>query len=99
MLIYQERGLHLHANFDIDEETRFSSVLREVDIGEDNEDRIFDSHNDETFGGSSGSAVGRHVNDLTTGKSCDVAQVSSSSSSVVVPYTFNFFIWKFSYLG
>lgn len=99
MLIYQERGLPLHANFEIDEETRFSSVLREVDIGEDNEDGMLDSHNDETFGDSSDSAIGRHVNDLTTGKSSDVAQVSSSSSSVVVPYTLSFFIWKFSYLG
>ncbi|XP_034696867.1 polyadenylate-binding protein-interacting protein 4 isoform X1 [Vitis riparia] len=78
----EERGLHLHANFDIDEEARFSSVLRRVDIGEDNEDGMLDSHNDETFGGSSGLAIGRHFADLTTGKSNDVAQVSSSSSSV-----------------
>nr|CAN65097.1 hypothetical protein VITISV_039722 [Vitis vinifera] len=47
----EERGLHLHANFDIDEEARFSSVLRRVDISEDNEDGMLDSHNDETFGG------------------------------------------------
>lgn len=46
---------------------------------------MLDSHNDETFGGSSGLAIGRHFADLTTGKSSDVAQVSSSSSSVVVP--------------
>ncbi|RVX17184.1 Polyadenylate-binding protein-interacting protein 4 [Vitis vinifera] len=78
----EERGLHLHANFDIDEEARFSSVLRRVDISEDNEDGMLDSHNDETFGGSSGLAIGRHFADLTTGKSSDVAQVSSSSSSV-----------------
>lgn len=64
---------------------RYSSVLRGVDIGEDNEDGVLDSHNDETFGGSSSSGIGMPFADLITGKSSDVAQVSSSSSSVVVP--------------
>uniref|UniRef100_A0A5B7ASW3 Putative polyadenylate-binding protein-interacting protein 4 isoform X1 n=1 Tax=Davidia involucrata TaxID=16924 RepID=A0A5B7ASW3_DAVIN len=78
----EERGIHLHENFDIDEETRFSSVFRGFDDSgyDDNEDILLDSHNNETFGGASGSIVSRSFTDVTSGKSNDGGQVSSSSS-------------------
>lgn len=80
--------MNLHENFDIDEETRFSSVYRGSaldDSGyEEDEDIMLDSCNDETFGGSSGS-VSQRPADLTSGKRSEAAQLSSSSSLVVVP--------------
>ncbi|KAH7851631.1 hypothetical protein Vadar_014527 [Vaccinium darrowii] len=47
----EERGIHPHENFDIDEETRFSSVFRGVDDSgyDEDEEVLFKSHNDETF--------------------------------------------------
>ncbi|XP_044486896.1 polyadenylate-binding protein-interacting protein 3-like isoform X2 [Mangifera indica] len=82
----EERGMNLHENFDIDEETRFSSVYRGSaldDSGyEEDEDIMLDSCNDETFGGSSGS-VSQRPADLTSGKRSEAAQLSSSSSLVV----------------
>lgn len=80
--------MNLHENFDIDEETRFSSVYRGSaldDSGyEEDEDIMLDSRNDETFGGLSGS-VSQRPADLTSGKRNDAAQFSSSTSLVVVP--------------
>uniref|UniRef100_A0A5B7ASG1 Putative polyadenylate-binding protein-interacting protein 4 isoform X1 n=1 Tax=Davidia involucrata TaxID=16924 RepID=A0A5B7ASG1_DAVIN len=78
----EERGIHLHENFDIDEETRFSSVFRGIDDSgyDDSEDILLDSCNNETFGGASGSVISRCFTDLTSGKSSDGGQVSSSSS-------------------
>nr|KYP63669.1 Ataxin-2 isogeny [Cajanus cajan] len=59
----EERGLY--HNFDIDEETRFSSVYRGKgvdDIGYDeNEDKLLDSHNSETFGSIYDLAITRPV--------------------------------------
>lgn len=80
----EERGIHLHEKFDIDEETRFSSVFRGVDDGgyDEDEDALLDSCNIETFGGASGSVVGRPLANLTSGKSNDGAQMSSCSSSM-----------------
>ncbi|XP_059645106.1 polyadenylate-binding protein-interacting protein 4-like isoform X2 [Cornus florida] len=80
----EERGIHLHENFDIDEETRFSSVFRGVDDSgyDDHEDILLDSRNTETFGDDSGSAVSRAFTDLTSGKSNVGAQLSSHSSSM-----------------
>ncbi|KAF8388763.1 hypothetical protein HHK36_025443 [Tetracentron sinense] len=80
----EERGLHFHDNFDIDEETRFSSVFRGVDDSgyEENEDIILDSRNTETFGGSSGSSISMSLSDVARGKNNDGVQASSSSSSV-----------------
>ncbi|XP_044496279.1 polyadenylate-binding protein-interacting protein 3-like isoform X2 [Mangifera indica] len=81
----EERGMNLHENFDIDEETRFSSVYRGSaldDSGyEEDEDIMLDSRNDETFGGLSGS-VSQRPADLTSGKRNDAAQFSSSTSLV-----------------
>ncbi|KAK4789428.1 hypothetical protein SAY86_016732 [Trapa natans] len=52
----EERGLQLHEDFDVDEETRFSSVFRgrvadDSGYGED-EDILFNSRNTDTFGDS-----------------------------------------------
>ncbi|GJS92220.1 polyadenylate-binding protein-interacting protein 3-like protein isoform X1 [Tanacetum coccineum] len=51
----EERGIHVHSNFELDEETKYSSVMRGVDDSgyEENED-IWDSENTETFGNVSG---------------------------------------------
>lgn len=48
----EERGIHVPNELDsLDEESRFSSVLRELgdDVGEDDEDTCIDNHNEETF--------------------------------------------------
>lgn len=83
----QERGIHVNESSDIDEETRFSSVFRGKmvdDSGyEENEDILLDSHNDETFGDSSDSIIKNPI-DWSSGKSNDVARVSSSSCAAVV---------------
>ncbi|GLT49700.1 hypothetical protein SLA2020_232400 [Shorea laevis] len=58
----KERGLRLHDNFDIDEETRFSSVYRGRgvdDSGYEDEEIVLDSCTIETFGGSSASVSSR----------------------------------------
>ncbi|KAL3840789.1 hypothetical protein ACJIZ3_025380 [Penstemon smallii] len=51
----EERGIQLDGSLDIDEETRFSSVYRGVDDSgyDEIEDILFDTQNDETFGGVS----------------------------------------------
>ncbi|WCJ39463.1 Polyadenylate-binding protein-interacting protein 3 [Euphorbia peplus] len=50
----EERGIHLDETFDIDEETRFSSVYRGISVDdsgyEETEDIMLDSRNTETFG-------------------------------------------------
>lgn len=85
----QERGMQPYENFDIDEETRYSSVYRgEVvdDSGYDeDEDILLDSRNTETFGGSPGSEQKSSI-DWTSGKGNHGVQVPSSSSSVVLPH-------------
>lgn len=82
----------MHEDFDIDEETRFSSVYRGKGVDdseyEKHEDMLLDSCNTETFGGSD-SATKSSI-DLTIGKSNDGARTSSSSSSKVVPHYFYF---------
>ncbi|XP_057455412.1 polyadenylate-binding protein-interacting protein 3-like isoform X2 [Lotus japonicus] len=59
----EERGLPIHEDFDIDEETRFSSVYRGKHVDdseyEENENILLDSHNSETFGGTFGSVIKR----------------------------------------
>ncbi|KAL5757417.1 hypothetical protein ACOSP7_020028 [Xanthoceras sorbifolium] len=78
----EERGINLNETFDIDEETRFSSVYRGMDFDdsgfEEDEDIVLDSRNDETFGGSG--PVSERSADLTSGKISDGARLSSSSS-------------------
>ncbi|KAH9322101.1 hypothetical protein KI387_016740 [Taxus chinensis] len=47
----EERGIHFtNESETFDEESKYSSVLRSEDVGEDNEDNYIDSHNEETFG-------------------------------------------------
>ncbi|XP_021648996.2 polyadenylate-binding protein-interacting protein 3 isoform X4 [Hevea brasiliensis] len=79
----EERGIHLHENLDIDEETRFSSVYRGIGIDDsgydETEDIMLDSHNNETFGATSVSYT-IEPEDLTHGKSNEGARVLSSSS-------------------
>lgn len=93
----QERGIHLNENIDIDEETRYSSVCRGkmIDDGsyEENEDVLFDSHNDETFGGSSASTVESSI-EWTSGKSYDVGRVSPNSCAAVLPQVLIPLIWS-----
>ncbi|KAL4369341.1 hypothetical protein GQ457_05G035320 [Hibiscus cannabinus] len=78
----EERGFDLHDNFDIDEETRYSSVYRDRGVDdsgyEEEEDIMLDSHNIETFGDSSDS-LSRGPADLTSFQSSDVARMSSST--------------------
>ncbi|KAG8656484.1 polyadenylate-binding protein-interacting protein 3 isoform X3 [Manihot esculenta] len=79
----EERGIHLDGNFDIDEETRYSSVYRGIGIDDsgydETEDIMFDSHNSETFGAASASYTNESA-DLTHGRSNEVVRVLSSSS-------------------
>ncbi|TMX03974.1 hypothetical protein EJD97_012733 [Solanum chilense] len=77
----EERGIQLHENLEVDEETRFSAVVREIDDSgyDDCEDILLDSRNDETFQGIS-SAMGKSFTDMGTRKMNDGAQVSSRSS-------------------
>ncbi|XP_042484590.1 polyadenylate-binding protein-interacting protein 4-like isoform X2 [Macadamia integrifolia] len=80
----EERGFCFHEDFDIDEETRFSSVFRGAnDSGyEESEDMTFDLRNTEGFGGSSGTVISRSFSDLGRGKSDDGPLVSSSTLSM-----------------
>ncbi|KAK7402246.1 hypothetical protein VNO78_14357 [Psophocarpus tetragonolobus] len=79
----EERGLHLHEDFDIDEETRFSSVYRgkHVDDSGFDEDVLFDSHNSETFDGVFGSVVKR-PGEISAGKGNHGVQTLANSSSM-----------------
>ena len=63
-LVYQERGIHVHSNFDLDEETKYSSVMRGVDDSgcEENED-IWDSENNETFWNVSDNTINKSSTD------------------------------------
>ncbi|PSR96935.1 Polyadenylate-binding protein [Actinidia chinensis var. chinensis] len=80
----EERGFQLHENFDIDEETRFSSVFRGVDDTgyDENENVMLDSCNIETFSSTLGSAVSMPFAVLTRAKSNGGAQLPSCSSTV-----------------
>lgn len=66
----EERGTYPHGSFDIDEETKYSSVYRVVDdSGHEDEDVILNSQDIEIFGDSSRPAFGRSFADVTSGKS------------------------------
>ncbi|KAG8388413.1 hypothetical protein BUALT_Bualt02G0123300 [Buddleja alternifolia] len=80
----EERGIQLDGNHEIDEETRFSSVFREVDDSgyDEIEDILLDSRNDETFGGVPSSVIGKPPLDVNNGKTSNGTQVSSRSSSM-----------------
>ncbi|GFZ08123.1 hypothetical protein Acr_19g0010600 [Actinidia rufa] len=80
----EERGFQLHGNFDIDEETRFSSVFRGVDDTgyDENENILLDSRNIETFGSALGSSISGPFTVLTRAKSNEGNQVPSCSSTM-----------------
>ncbi|XP_014500982.1 polyadenylate-binding protein-interacting protein 3 [Vigna radiata var. radiata] len=77
----EERGFHLHEDFDIDEETRFSSVYRgkRADDSGFDEDVLFDTHSSDTFGGVFGSVVKRS-GEISGGKGNDGARTLANSS-------------------
>ncbi|RHN76231.1 putative LsmAD domain, ataxin 2, SM domain-containing protein [Medicago truncatula] len=78
----EERGLHLDGEFDIDEETRFSSVYRGKhvdDAYEENEDMLMDSHNSEMFSGIFGS-VDERSDEMNSGEGNDAAHALANSS-------------------
>ncbi|KAL6495954.1 Polyadenylate-binding protein-interacting protein 3 [Orobanche gracilis] len=77
----EERGIQLHGNLEIDEETRFSSVCRRVDDSEyeEIENILLDSRNDETFGDVSSSVIGNPPIDMDTWGIGDETQASSRS--------------------
>ncbi|KAF1882547.1 hypothetical protein Lal_00002725 [Lupinus albus] len=80
----EERGLHIHENLDIDEETMFSSVYRGKgvdDSGYDENDDMFDSHNSDTFGGIFGSVI-KWPNEISGGKGNGGAPTVGNSSYV-----------------
>lgn len=83
----QERGLYPD-DFDIDEETRFSSVYRGKGVDDsgyyESEDNLLDSHNSETFGGMSGSVM-KTPGETSGGKDNNGAQTWSNFSSMVSP--------------
>ncbi|KAL8153431.1 hypothetical protein V2J09_011191 [Rumex salicifolius] len=79
----EERGMYSHANFDVDEETRYSSVFRGLDdSGYAEEDTMIDTRNDDTFGDFPQPGTSRSFADVTSGKIHDVAQPLSSTKSV-----------------
>ncbi|XP_071741949.1 polyadenylate-binding protein-interacting protein 3-like isoform X2 [Rutidosis leptorrhynchoides] len=56
----EERGIHFHEKFDLDEETKYSSVFRGVDdSGYDEDEDVLDSQNNETFGDVSDSIMNK----------------------------------------
>ncbi|KAI9109535.1 hypothetical protein K1719_019589 [Acacia pycnantha] len=79
----EERGLYLNKNFDIDEETRFSSVYRDKGVDDsgydEDEDTLLDSHNSETFGDTFASVVMKS-GESSDGKDDDGVRKSNSSS-------------------
>ncbi|KAJ9537471.1 LOW QUALITY PROTEIN: hypothetical protein OSB04_030204, partial [Centaurea solstitialis] len=80
----EERGIHFHDKFDLDEETKYSSVFRGVDdSGYDENEDILDSQNSETFGDVTDPVINKSMNDLASGKSNNGSQVPSSFSTLV----------------
>lgn len=80
----EERGIQLHGNVEVDEETRFSAVVRRVDDSGsgDCEDTLLDSLNDETFQCISSSSMGQSFTGKSVGEVVDAVEVSSRSSYV-----------------
>ncbi|XP_050873883.1 polyadenylate-binding protein-interacting protein 3 isoform X2 [Lathyrus oleraceus] len=79
----EERGLYPD-DFDIDEETRFSSVYRGKGVDDEydeNEDNFLDSHNSETFGDMSDSVIKR-PGKVSGGKGKNGAQTWSNFSTM-----------------
>lgn len=73
----------MHEDFDIDEETRFSSVYRgkRADDSGFDEDVLFETRSSDTFGGVFGSVVKRS-SEISGGKGNDGARALANSSVV-----------------
>ncbi|KAL1814341.1 polyadenylate-binding protein-interacting protein 4 [Daucus carota subsp. sativus] len=85
----EERGLKLQKDYEMDEEARFSSVLRGVDdSGFDEKENLLDIHNSETFGNVSG-FVGKSFSDFPSGRSIGAAQLPSSSTMGLVESSYS----------
>ncbi|XP_047941527.1 polyadenylate-binding protein-interacting protein 4-like isoform X3 [Salvia hispanica] len=80
----EERGRQLDGSVELDEETRFSSVIRSVDDSgyDEIEDILQDSRNDETFGDSLRPVIGKPPIDTFPGKARDGAQMPSRFPSL-----------------
>lgn len=80
----EERGIQFHDKFDLDEETKYSSVFRGVDdSGYDENEDTLDSQNNETFGDVSDSLMHKSFTDLTSGKTNDGSHLTSSVSTSI----------------
>ncbi|KAK9666333.1 hypothetical protein RND81_14G177900 [Saponaria officinalis] len=80
----EERGVYPHANFDIDEETKYSSVFRGFDdSGCGDEDAMSNSHDIETFGDSRGPSFVRSFADVASGKSGKTSSGLSSKDELL----------------
>ncbi|KAL9238612.1 hypothetical protein vseg_013008 [Gypsophila vaccaria] len=91
----EERGAYPHAGFDLDEETKYSSVFRGFDdSGCADEDVVLDSHNTETFGDLPIPGFIRSFADVTSGKTgkglLDGGRVSSGLLSKDESHTVKF---------
>ncbi|GAB2269154.1 Polyadenylate-binding protein-interacting protein 3 [Dionaea muscipula] len=75
----EERGLYSLGHFDIDEEARYSSVLRTSDDSDfDEENVMWDASNGETFRNSPACAISRSFAEATSGKSHEGGQALPS---------------------
>nr|XP_043624259.1 polyadenylate-binding protein-interacting protein 3 [Erigeron canadensis]XP_043624260.1 polyadenylate-binding protein-interacting protein 3 [Erigeron canadensis] len=80
----EERGIRFHGKFELDEETKYSSVSRGVDdSGYAEDENILDSQNSETFGDVSDPMMNKSFTDLTIGKSNNESQLPSSFSTLI----------------
>ncbi|KAM0953070.1 putative LsmAD domain, ataxin-2, ataxin 2, SM domain-containing protein [Dioscorea sansibarensis] len=77
----EERGIHFHSDFDVDEEMRFSAVQRDVDSKE-NENSVLDTYNSEPYRGTFNSTTVRSYSDISRKKPTNQGRTSSSSSSL-----------------
>ncbi|KAL6491748.1 Polyadenylate-binding protein-interacting protein 3 [Orobanche gracilis] len=87
----EERGIQLHGNLEIDEETRFSSVCRRVEDSEYEEIQniLLDSRSDETFGDVSSSVIVNPPIKLDIGGTGDGTPASSRSLLMGDPSSLN----------
>ncbi|KAH7656547.1 Protein interacting with poly(A)-binding protein [Dioscorea alata] len=77
----EERGIHFHSDFDVDEEMRFSAVQRDVDSKE-NENSVLDTYNSEQYRATFNSTTVQSYSDISRKKPTNQGRTSSSSSSL-----------------
>jgi len=90
-VLFQERGIYPHGDLDVDEETKYSSVSRDVDEGGyADEDVMLNSYDKHAPQGPAGLAFGRSFADVISGKSSkcvEDGQIQSGSLSKVIYLT------------